>query len=334
MAVRSLRLMVMCSALSLATPGVAWAQESKADVLFREGREATRRGDHQLACQKFAESYRLDAAAGTLINLGTCEEKLGRVSLAWRHLTDAVKQLPGSDDRVPIARKMLATLEKRIGRLTVVLPTDEEVPRLLLDGLEVSAVERAAPLVVDPGEHVLLATTVDGREARQAVKVAPGEQAEVRLTFPPAPSKPAPRTSSPETSDAGAQNAGAVEAGSSARKIVGWGMLLGGVAVGAGGGFYGFSKYNTLRKEADELCPPPGCLKEDPRVIESDNKRIDAKNMSILGGVSIGIGVAFIGFGTYLLLSEPAQAGKQAYRTQIVPSVSHQGTGLHLQGTW
>jgi hypothetical protein len=230
---------------------------------------------------------------------------------------------------------MLATLEKRIARLTVVLPPDEEVPRLLLDGLEVPAAERAAPLVLDPGEHVLLATTVDGREARQSVKLAPGEQAEARFSFPPAPSKPTPRPSSPETSNAGAQNTGTVEAGSSARKIVGWGMLLGGVAVGAGGGFYGFSKYNTLRKEADELCPPPGCSPDNLQDIsESDKKRTDATNMSILGGVSIGVGVAFIGFGTYFLLSEPAQVGKQTSRTQIIPSVSHQGAGLHLQGTW
>jgi hypothetical protein len=330
MKVRSLLVVVMCSALSPATSGVAWAQESKADVLFREGREATKRGDHQVACQKFAESYRQDAAAGTLINLGTCEEKLGRVSLAWRHLTDAVKQLPGSDDRVPVAKKMLATLEKRIARLTVVLPPDEEVPRVLLDGLEIPAAERAAPLVVDPGEHVLLATTVDGREARQSVKLAPGEQAETRLSFPPAPSKPTLKPSSPETSNAGVQNTRTVEAGSSgSRTTIGW--LLTGVGVAGGvGGAVGAILFYDRKNSADDLCPK-GCPSTSTDYATSVSKREDAKGWRTMGIVSAAIGIPSIFVGSYLLFTAPSKVTQQAL---VVPHFSSNQAGLNLQGMW
>ncbi|MCU0657902.1 MAG: hypothetical protein MUF64_22360 [Polyangiaceae bacterium] len=321
--------------LTLLFPRGAAAQESDADRLFREGREATRRGDHQLACQKFSESYRLDAAAGTLINLGMCEEKLGRVSLAWRHLTDALKQLPGSDDRVPVAKRTLESLEKRIARLTVVLPPGEEVVRVLLNGSELPAAERTAPLVLDPGEHVLLATTVDGREARQSVKLSPGGKADLKMNFPPASSRTTPRAA-PREDGSGAPRLNAIEAGGSGtRKAVGWGLLLGGVVIGAGGGIYGFKNFYDLREEADLICPPPGCKPENVAGINaSEIKRNDAEKMSTVGFVSAGVGITLAGIGTYLLLSERQPSGRPTSRTQLFPSVSHQGAGFLLQGAW
>src|SRR5262245_27575414 len=53
-----------------------------ADRLFEEAREAIENGRNGEACDKFAESHRLDASLGTLLNLAVCHELQGRIATA------------------------------------------------------------------------------------------------------------------------------------------------------------------------------------------------------------------------------------------------------------
>lgn len=69
-----------------------------AERLFREGREAVKRGDYAVACPKFAESQRLDPANGTLLNLALCEEGWGHAADARGHLRE-VLAVPDLDDK-------------------------------------------------------------------------------------------------------------------------------------------------------------------------------------------------------------------------------------------
>jgi len=85
--------------------------ESEAERLFREGRDAMKAGDPATACARFAASQSLDPAPGTLLNLALCEEKLGQLSLALRHAKEAEKLLPADDDRLPIARALIARVK-------------------------------------------------------------------------------------------------------------------------------------------------------------------------------------------------------------------------------
>jgi hypothetical protein len=50
---------------------------SPAVEVFNAGKALEARGDYPAACQKFAESARLDARVGTFARLAQCEEKLG-----------------------------------------------------------------------------------------------------------------------------------------------------------------------------------------------------------------------------------------------------------------
>ena len=54
-----------------------------AEALFEEGRRLVAAGSFVDACPKFADSQRLDPSPGTLLNLASCYEKLGRSATAW-----------------------------------------------------------------------------------------------------------------------------------------------------------------------------------------------------------------------------------------------------------
>ena len=85
---RALAPLVVAALLLGATRARADAT-TEADALFDEGLKAMDAGDHAAACAKFGESQRLDPAAGTLLHLGNCYEKVGKTASAWATFLDA-----------------------------------------------------------------------------------------------------------------------------------------------------------------------------------------------------------------------------------------------------
>src|SRR5690242_9683425 len=82
--------LLLCTMLGDARADPARDREV-ADALFWEGRAAADAGDFATACEKFAQSLRLDAAAGTLFNLAHCEERVGRFASALGHYREAAR---------------------------------------------------------------------------------------------------------------------------------------------------------------------------------------------------------------------------------------------------
>src|SRR5262245_33315596 len=82
-------------ALAWLAPGMASAQSSGtevalAEMLYRQGRQLMAEGKVSEACPKFAESYRLDAATGTLLNLASCHESERKLATAWLEYSEAL----------------------------------------------------------------------------------------------------------------------------------------------------------------------------------------------------------------------------------------------------
>ena len=63
-------------------PALGDANPALAQSLFEEGRQLMSNGKFAEACPKFESSYKLDPAAGTLLNLAVCHEKVGRTAAA------------------------------------------------------------------------------------------------------------------------------------------------------------------------------------------------------------------------------------------------------------
>jgi hypothetical protein len=209
-----------------------------AEALFREGREAFKKGDYETACPKFAESMRLDPAPGALFNLADCEEHAGRLATAWQRwqeLVDMLRPTP-EDGRFDVAQKRVKELAPRLPRLRVRwagAPVGGAVVKR--DGVELGAASIGSALPVDPGPH-RIEVTAPGREPKTF-----GAQATERTTVDVEISAGAPKAAPPAPPHVPEPTPDKPSSGGSALPALGWssvgvGVVALGIGAGTGGG--------------------------------------------------------------------------------------------------
>lgn len=195
-----------------------------AEALFRRGRESLQSGDVAGACELFAESLRLDPAAGTLLNLATCEERLGRLAAAWEHYRRALDLLPAADPRISVARERVAALEPRLPRLTVSAPVALPAgASVLRDGVSLGLPSLGVAIPVDPGDHTIVVRMAGRRDAVVEVELTEGELRSVEVA-------PGEATGTPDGPAAGASPPPPIRPSSPSRPL----RPLGVVALGVG----------------------------------------------------------------------------------------------------
>lgn len=162
-------ILALCAALL--APRVAAAQQTDkvlAEALFREGRDLMEQNKVTEACTKFAESYRLDSALGTLVNLALCHEKDGKTATAWAEFNDAASAAAAEkDDREAFARRHVTSLEAEMPRVRLkVAPAIAALGNveIKLDGHALGKAAWSTLLPIDPGEHQLRASA-DGKKS-------------------------------------------------------------------------------------------------------------------------------------------------------------------------
>src|SRR5665647_1886388 len=133
------RAVALFAATGLLVPlSTARAQSAEAEVLFRDGRKLIKQGKLAPGCDKLAASEKIETSVGTLLNLGDCREKLGKVASAWaafRKAEGVAKRSGGDDKRQLEARKRADKLEPTLANL--VIQVDQRVEGLVVkrDGL-------------------------------------------------------------------------------------------------------------------------------------------------------------------------------------------------------
>jgi hypothetical protein len=130
-----------------------------AKTLFEQGKQQLADGHVDLACASFKASNDAVARVGTLLNLGDCYEKLGKLASAWGAYFDAISlgRRQGKPEYEDFAQKKKDELEPKLLKMTIVVPAENKV-----DGMKISrdkvAVEGAAwgvPIPVDAGPHAI-----------------------------------------------------------------------------------------------------------------------------------------------------------------------------------
>ena len=307
----------------LGIPRLAWADgrdPTGAEALFLAGREAVERKDYASACPKFAESDRLDPAAGTLINLADCEEHIDRPAAAWSHWKEAIDLLAASDSRLPACKERAAAVEKRVPRLVLKLRSGSpEGTRVVRDGVEVGPAALGIAIPQEPGAHALLVTAPHHKEHETSVTLAEGEVKELVLevgerdaVVTPAPIPPPPPPATPPPSSTG-KTLGVVLAGAG----------LAGLAVGTTTGVMALSKKSTV----EENCFPVGVCNE-----RGHDAASSGRTLSIVSTIGFSAGAALLGVGAVLYLTAPKTpaAASTTRRTIASPLLLPGGVGVVL----
>lgn len=151
-------------AVVLLSAGVAHAQAASdstiAQSLFDEGRKLMAEKKFADACPRLERSYKLDPAAGTLLNLAVCHEGQGKTATALAEFRDsiALARRENRNDRLTFAQKHVDALKGRICTVTVRQGGHETGLEWKVDGAKVGTESLGIALPIDPGSHTIQAS--------------------------------------------------------------------------------------------------------------------------------------------------------------------------------
>jgi hypothetical protein len=135
------------------------ADQALAQTLFDRGRELMAAKKYVEACEKFAESERLEPSVGTELNLGLCYESQGKTASAWAayRAAGARARRDGRRDREQAARDRATALEPKLSRVSMTLAPGADLPGIdvRLDGTLLGRATWDVAAPIDPGSHVI-----------------------------------------------------------------------------------------------------------------------------------------------------------------------------------
>jgi hypothetical protein len=265
-------------------------------------------GRYPEACAKLGESYRLDAASGTLLNLAVCHESEGRVASAWGEFRQALSDARKANraDREELAKEHIAKLEPELPFLTIVVPDFVRVKdmEILRNGVALGAGGWGTELPIDPGKVEIVTRAPGYLPKTKTITIVKRQHLSTtveKLELAPVV----------ETVAAGDQ-------GWSAKRKTGAVLFVTGL-VGAGvGTYFGLTALNQMDK-ADAACTS---LDGERRCTQEGADYSEKANLNAWGAnIAFGLGAVALISGTYLFIT-----GKNTER-EPSPTSNTQQTG-------
>jgi hypothetical protein len=325
--------------LALLVAGTALGQQPSAEDLFREGTLLFGRGETKAACERFAASYRIDVAPGTLFNLAACHEKEGLLWQARGEFLDFVDRATkaGKADKAKPAADRVAAIEQKLPRVALVFPPQSNVAAISFDGVPLAHELWDKPIPAEAGAHTIEFQAPGVVGATRSVTTG-GDASVAKVDVPvlePVPAA-APAAAAPVATSEVAMGAPSSAGGKPTRAI---GFALAGagvVALGVGAAF----GVRTLGQKSDADGACGGSKGACPTVAQTQAAQKDldgARTSALVSTVAFGVGIAAVGVGAYLVLtggshSEPVPAATA--RLHVSPTLGPDGGGLLLAGTF
>ena len=292
---------VLCS-VARAEPPAATAAK-----LFAAGRaELVDANDPRRACELFAQALALDpTAAGTMLNLGLCNEELGKLhtALSWFRKAQARASETNLPECEQAARDHTAKLAGEVAIVHVALDgAGATAAMVTLDGDVLHATDFGR-VEIDPGPHELVARargyhtarvrfTVTGRGGQSlALRLVPGDDTVV------------------------------LDPGRARRRAALYAAIGGGVLV-LGSGVIGWDERRIADHDA------PAAMAGDARAAQAtENARWTARYWGT--GLFVG-GTLALGAAAYLYFTAPAK--EKVERVVIAPAIGPTQLGLAARG--
>ena len=310
----------LCASVLLTLPGsVAWSQpKSEADRLFERGVQGMEAGDFPAACPALAESHRLDPLLGTLFTLAECERLAHRSATALGHyeaflakvtaLSAAERRKHKDREKVALQqRDAMVVIAPRIVLKLAITTADAGLhARVDVDGVEVSPALLGTSMHIDPGEHHISVTTLDGVE-RSGISVVEREEKVVELALPAAkPRATAPPPASPPAHPAGIPVASYFTGG----------VGVVGLGVGVATGILAVTKKGAVEAGCDaaKRCSPAGKQAAD-----------SLQASALVSNIGFAVGAVGVGVTVVLLLTQRKDPPAKASAASLRPLVSVTG---------
>jgi hypothetical protein len=291
----------MASVLA-AAPAAAQAtsQSALAEALFRSARTLMANGNYAEACPKFAESNRVDPKVGTSMNLALCHEKAGMTASAWAEYTQAVElaRRANQSERERVAQDRAKALEPSLAHVIVDADPKADLA-VTIDDQPIGAAAYGTPMPVDPGDHVLRATSAGLQPFRESFHVAPGAP-DLTLQVPSTKSWQSAESALPAESQPsnpeGAAERPSSKATTPARRSVGFVVGGAGVALAGVGAFFGIRAFSE-KDDAAKACGATFCTPAGSAATSA------MKTDETLSTIGVLAGAAAFGVGLYLVLA-------------------------------
>lgn len=270
------------------------------------------------ACERFGESFRLEMAPGTLLNLALCEQKRGKVTTAWQHYRHLLELLPKDDDRTPFATERLAETEGLLARVTLKVSSGAPSELRVRQGAATfTPASFGAPLPFDPG-LLVFEIEAPGREPRRVeIAVAAGEQREVLLEPGPikgstatatTPSKKAVHPSRPAAAPQ-VSSQPAAHASEHPHRTLAYVTLATSATAVLGGLALGYGALRDARTQDSECRHQNGRLECSPKGLSATSR---GETLAMWSNVAIAAGAVLGGVGVYLWVSDSPGAKQSA----------------------
>jgi hypothetical protein len=295
--------LLLLAPLAAAEPTVA--DRAVAESLFQDGRRLLEQGEVSTACTKFAESHRLAPALGSLLNLAACHERDGKTASAWIEFSEAatLSERAKEHERAAYATERAKALSSELATVTIRVTAVDASRVVKLDEREIRAGTFGTPIPIDPGEHVVTATSPGRVPFERRFSVARGH-ATLAIEIPMLAAETARAAVSVPTATAPVRKPATdypppqhgVGSEKSERSLVPWlvagGIGVAGIAVGTVYGLKTFSEKRTV----DHECPGSAPTCDSPVGIRANERAHEAALVSTIGfGVSAAAG-AVLGF--------------------------------------
>jgi hypothetical protein len=285
------------AAVTLLMDASASAQQqdpAAATQMFMEGREAAKAGKYRLACERFADSQRLDPKVGTLLNLADCQAHQALLGRALRTYEEAVHLATEThDDRLNYALERRAKLAPMVPSVTLRvqsgLPEGTEVK---LDGVLQDSAAIGTAIPVDPGRHLISVQIPNQPPRNSEVILGAGENKEVVIqtghvgfeTYSLIPDRAGAGTASAAT---GPVQPAPQQPGRTLAYVAG-GIGAAGIVVAAVTGLMLVSKNSTINGNCDSS---GSCQQQGWNAVEDARVLLKVNTASwIVGAVGLGTG--------------------------------------------
>jgi len=296
------------------------ADRATARALALEGHTALTNKDYATAADRFGRADALVHAPTLVVDWARALQGLGRFVEAHEKYELVLRE--GVDSTSPKswlhaledAKKELDTLKPRLAWVTVILkdPPDATVR---IDGVLVPPAAVGVKRAADPGFPKVSVAALGYESFEQTVTVGPGEEKSLEVTLKKLPEVAAPVT----TSDPAYRP----RQKSETRRVVSYVLLAAGGAALAGGGVFAALAIHKRSQLASE-CTGGLCR-------SSSQPKIDTYHLyGTISATALGVGVAAVGTGLVLLLTEPkaeesARAGVRVHPL-LGPLLGAEGT--------